>query len=330
LGAKYFKELEDQTYEVLIEKKIIKRKGLLVDATVFPEKIKYPTEIGLLNEAREWLVKKIKDVGGRVGKKFRIYPRVARKAYLNFTKSKKKTKKKVARAKKAMLQYVRRNIKQFEEVLAAAAEQGLKIEDKVKGRFAVIGKLYAQQFLMYKEKISRVPDRIVSLSRACRQGPSEVRPMVRGKTGKQVEFGPKAALSYVDGFVFLDHLDHDNFSEGSLAKKQLGNYKERFGKKPPYMIGDQTYGNRNNRGLLKSEEIRDAFEPLGRKVRQKTPRDRWRKQKQRERNRIEGLIGHAKEHFELEKIRYYIDGGAEIWTRMGLLGMNLKTAIKRI
>ncbi len=324
LGAKYFKELEDLTYDVLIEKKIIKRKGLLVDATVFPEKIKYPTDVGLLNEAREWLVKKIKNVGAKVGRSFRTYPRAARKAYLRFSKNKKRTKKKVAKAKKAMLQYVRRNIKQFEEVLAAAAEQGLKIEDKIIERFAVIGKFYAQQLLMYKEKISRVPDRIVSLSRAW------VRPMVRGKTGKQVEFGPKAALSYVDGFVFLDHLDHDNFSEGGLAKKQLGNYKERFGKKPPYMIGDQTYGNRNNRGLLKSEEIRDAFEPLGRKVRQKTPRDRWRKQKQRERNRIEGLIGHAKEHFELEKIRYYIDDGAEIWARMGLLGMNLKTAIKRI
>jgi len=131
LGAKYFKELEELTYDVLIEKKIIKRKGLLVDATVFPEKIKYPTDVGLLNEAREWLVKKIKNVGAKVGQSFRTYPRVARKAYLRFSKNKKRTKKKVAKAKKAMLQYVRRNIKQFEEVLASAAEQGLMIEDKV-------------------------------------------------------------------------------------------------------------------------------------------------------------------------------------------------------
>jgi transposase, IS5 family len=40
LGPKYMKELEDKTYRVLIEKKIIKAKGMLVDATVAPEKIK--------------------------------------------------------------------------------------------------------------------------------------------------------------------------------------------------------------------------------------------------------------------------------------------------
>lgn len=74
---------------------------------------------------------------------------------------------------------------------------------------------------------------------------------------------------------------------------------------------------------------RCAFEPSGRKVRKKTVRDRWRKQKQKEGNRIEGYIGYAKEHFDLEKIRYYIEGGAEIWVRLGILGMNLKTAEAR-
>lgn len=73
LGAEYFAELEKLTYDVLVEKKIIKAKGLLVDATVFPEKIEYPTDVGLLNVAREWLVKRIKDIGGQVGLKSRTY-----------------------------------------------------------------------------------------------------------------------------------------------------------------------------------------------------------------------------------------------------------------
>ncbi len=34
LGARYVKEIEDATYTVLIEKKIIKRKGMLADGTV--------------------------------------------------------------------------------------------------------------------------------------------------------------------------------------------------------------------------------------------------------------------------------------------------------
>jgi hypothetical protein len=37
LGLPFFKELERKTYKLLIERKIIKAKGMLVDATVFPE-----------------------------------------------------------------------------------------------------------------------------------------------------------------------------------------------------------------------------------------------------------------------------------------------------
>jgi IS5 family transposase len=57
LGLSSFRELEGKTYEVLIERRIIKAKGMLVDATVFPEANKYPNDVGLLNDVREWLVK---------------------------------------------------------------------------------------------------------------------------------------------------------------------------------------------------------------------------------------------------------------------------------
>ncbi len=69
---------------------------------------------------------------------------------------------------------------------------------------------------------------------------------------------------------------------------------------------------------------------MGRKARQQNPATRWRKQKQRERNRIEGSFGHAKNHFGLDKIKYYIEQGPEIRVRPGLMGMNLQTAAKRI
>jgi len=36
LGKKYFTELERETQQVLVERKIIKGKGMLLDATVFP------------------------------------------------------------------------------------------------------------------------------------------------------------------------------------------------------------------------------------------------------------------------------------------------------
>lgn len=324
LGSKYFAALERETYQVLIERKIIKAKGMLLDATVFPEHIRYPTDTGLLNEARRWVVKQIKEIGSSVGKKMRTYCRKAQKEYLSFSKKKTKSRKLIQRTRKSLLQYLRRNINQMQSLLEDARQQGIKIEQKVSERFEVVRKVLDQQFQMYRQKVNRIEERIVSLQRPW------TRPIVRGKTGpKAVEFGPKASLSYVDGFVFLDHLSSENFPEAARVGAQLEQYETLFGKKPSYVVADKIYGNRENRKLLKQDEIRDAFEPLGRKARKQNPATRWRKQKQRERNRIEGSFGHGKNHFSLDKIKYYLEDGPEIWVRLGLMGMNLQTAAKR-
>ena len=325
LGAKYFAELERDTYQVLIERKIIRGKGMLLDATVFPEYVRYPTDTGLLNEAREWTVKQIKRLGNALGEKVRTYCRKARRDYLNFSKKKSRSRKLIQKTKKSLVQYLRRNVNQMKSLVEKARRQGIKIEKKVLDRLEVVCTVLDQQFEMYRRKTSRIHDRIVSLHRPW------TRPIVRGKTGdKKVEFGPKASLSYVDGFVFLDHISSDNFAEADRVDAQIENYEGLFGHKPPYVTADKIYGNRGNRELLKEHEIRDAFEPLGRKARNRNPSNRWRKQKQRERNRIEGSFGHAKNHFDLDTIKYYIEGGPEIWVRLGLLGMNLQTAMKRV
>ena len=325
LGKKYFDELERETYHVLIEQKIIKGRGMLVDATVFPEYIRYPTDPGLLNEAREWMVKKIKKLGGSLGVKVRTYCRKAHKEYLSFSKKKNRSRKAIRRIKKSLLQYLKRNINQMESLLEESKHQGIKLEQKVLDRFYVVRTVYKQQLQMYRQKINRINDRIVSLHRPW------TRPIVRGKLGnKAVEFGPKAAILCTDGFAFLEHLSSDNYSEATRVKDQIIQFKRFFGKKPKYVVGDKLYGNRENRKFVKEHEIRDAFEPLGRKNRNHDSSKRWRKQKQRERNRIEGTFGHAKNHFGLDKIKYYIEDGPEIWVRLGLLSMNLKTAVKRI
>lgn len=56
---------------------------------------------------------------------------------------------------------------------------------------------------------------------------------------------------------------------------------------------------------------------------------RWFKRKQKERNRIEGHFGHGKEHYGLDRMGYHGQEGSEIWTRGGILAMNLMTALAR-
>ena len=324
VGAKLFREMETKTYRVLVEKKIIRGRGLMVDATVYPEDIKYPTDVGLLNRAREWLVKKIKVVGRWLARRPRTYSRKARQTYLMFSKKRQKTKKMVEKVKKALLQYVRRNLKQMEELVGEAKRRGRVIGDEVVKRLEIVRRMYEQQMEMYRKKVRQIGDRIVSLHKPM------VRPIIRGKDGKKVEFGPKAALSHVDGFTFLDHVSHDNFNEAKWLDVQVDNFVEKFGKKPAWCVGDNLYGNRENRGSLKEQGIRESFVPLGRRERAHVENRRWRKKMNRKRNQIEGGIGHSKEHVLFRRIRYKIEEGAEIWLRLGLLGMNLATAAKKI
>ncbi|WMM91329.1 IS5/IS1182 family transposase, partial [Heyndrickxia coagulans] len=50
--------------------------------------------------------------------------------------------------------------------------------------------------------------RIVSISQP------HVRPIVRGKAKANVEFGSKVAISVVDGYALIEHLDWENYNEG--------------------------------------------------------------------------------------------------------------------
>ncbi len=67
LGLSFFRYMERKTYDVLIERRIIRARGMLMDATVFPEAIKYPNDVGLLNDVREWLVRSIHKLGKALG-----------------------------------------------------------------------------------------------------------------------------------------------------------------------------------------------------------------------------------------------------------------------
>jgi len=323
LGPKFVKDLEEKTYRVLIEKKIIRAKGVLVDGTVVSEKIKYPNDIGLLNDAREWVVGWLKEIGRKTGEKIRSYSRKGKRMYLKFAKTRQKNRAMIEKAKKQMLQFVRRNIEQLE---ARLGEVDYFMRKGVEERLEVVKKIYEQQHRMYREKVNRIEGRVVSLWR------EYVRPIKRGKGGgKDVEFGPKVALSHVDGMTFVDEFRHENYSEANreIVEKQIKNYEDRFGVKPPSVTGDQLYGSRENRQMLKEREIRGAFRPLGRKSEESKKQEQYVKRKQRERNRIEGDIGNMKEHYGGQGIRYHYPEGSEMWVRLGFLAKNLKVAMVR-
>ena len=178
---------------------------LVLDATCAPQNIKYPQDVNLLNEARENLEGLVDDLCTTFGCCTpRMYRKNARRDYLNLAKSKKRSKKKIRRAIKQQLQYIRRDRGYIEALL----DDGCELTVRQQERLTVIDKVYEQQKYMYDNRIHTVADRIVSISQPY------IRPIVRGKAKAPVEFGTKLDVSLDErGMARIERMSFDAYNE---------------------------------------------------------------------------------------------------------------------
>ena len=58
---------------------------------------------------------------------------------------------------------------------------------------------------------------------------SDIRPIVRGKAGSSVEFGAKISVSEIEGYVFLDELNWENYNESKYLIEQVEKYYKYLG-----------------------------------------------------------------------------------------------------
>jgi len=142
---------------------------LILDATVAEQAIRYPTDLGLLNEARELSERIIDALYANSPqprtKKPRTYREIARKAYLSIAKQKHPSNTKRRAAIRQQLQYLRRNLGHIEAMLTAYPHGSpLPLPNWLMRRYWVLPHLYHQQYEMYKANVRRCEDRIVSIS----------------------------------------------------------------------------------------------------------------------------------------------------------------------
>ena len=306
---------------------------LILDATVAPQAIRYPTDLSLLNEAREFSERIIDELYPKTDmkRKPRTYREKARKAYLAIAKLRRPSGKVRRRGIKQQLQYLRRNLGHIEQLLSYWPEGSpLPLPRWLLYRYWVIQHVYEQQREMYQNKTRRCDDRIVSISQPY------VRPIVRGKLDKPVEFGAKLSVSLTgDGMACVDHLRWNAFHEGGDLKSQVEAYRVRHGHYPEVVLGDPVYGTRGNRKYLRGHDIRFAGKPLGRpkKVTEANKEELKRVKAQRrldylQRIPIEGKFGQGKNGYNLNYIRAKRADTSEAWINSIFLVMNLLVLLR--
>ena len=301
---------------------------LIVDATCTPAEVSYPTDLNLLNEAREKTEETI-DVmhGPLVGtrKKPRTYRQNARKAYLAVAKQKKPGYKKIRKAISKQLCYLKRNLKYIDIM----ASEGLlaRLSKRQYRNLLVTRELYRQQRLMYNERKRTMSNRIVSISQP------HVRPIVRGKAKNNVEFGAKVSVSLVDGFCFVDRISWDAYNESCDLIDQIESYRQRFGYYPESVHADKIYRTRKNLHYCKTRGIRLAGPALGRpkaNTEQLRQDKKQRHQDHIDRIAIEGKFGQGKRRFSLSRVMAKLAGTSEVVIMVSFIVMNLEKILSGV
>ncbi len=221
----------------------------------------------------------------KLDKKPRTYKKKARKDYLKVAKKRRPSRKERREASAKQLQYIKRNLSHIDKLIDSGAELSSLTRTQYKS-LLVVTEVYRQQLWMHENEAKRIDDRIVSITQP------HIRPIVRGKAGKPVEFGAKLSVSCFNEYVFLDHARWNNFNESGDLKDQIEVYKNFTGYYPSSVHVDKIYRTKENRAWCKERGIRISGSPLGR-----TPKNvskEARKQAQDDesfRNTIEGKFG---------------------------------------
>ena len=288
---------------------------LIVDTTCAPSEIRFPQDVSLLDEARENAEQIIDALQEQsTEKKPRTYRNKAHRDSLKYMRSRKHTEKKTREAIRKQLQYLRRDL----SVINSMLQSGLKLSSKQQLRLGTLRKIYEQQKYMYDNHTHSVSGRIVSVSQPF------IRPIVRGKAGKPVEFGAKLDISVSDGWTRLEYWSFDAYNEATKLIETIERYREREGHYPERVLADKIYRNRENLGYCKLHGIRLSGPALGRPKKDEQHDRRQTYLDQNERIEVERQFSLAKRKCNLGKVKTKLEETVGFALAMSIVLLNLR------
>ena len=297
--------------------------SVTVDATCYESNIRYPTDVKLLWEATSWTYYELqKDCKFQRIRMPRTKFLKWLSKYVSYSKMKRKPKKRRRSITRGLLKLLAKLNKEITYI--ESNEGALKRTTNYGKRRLIITKILEQQsFKFYEEQTPK--NAIVSIDKPY------VRPIVRGKEIKKVEFGAKVNKLQIDGISFIEHLSFDAFNEGTRIQQTI--YKAQLlTKKRTKVIGaDAIYATNANRRFLTTSGIKTDFKPKGRRGKHHKHKCQLAKMITKERaSRLEGSFGTDKEYFLLNRIKARNRKTEMLWIFFGIHTSNALNIGKRI
>ena len=275
---------------------------MYTDATCYESEMRYPTDAKLLWEGIEKSYATMCELSSRLG----IHrPRTkfldVQKANLTYRKQRKHSRSQTRKITRRLLDLLGKILKEIREIERGHENEENLLTVREKSNLEIITRMYRQQKKHFQNNDSResIPNRIVSLSKP------HLRPIVRGKEVKSVEFGAKVNNILVDGISFIEKLSFNAFNEGTRLVHCLKMHKRLFGVDAKKVGGDMGYAGTENRNYCREKGIQTSFVKRGRPFGEKNQeKDLVRKELARVRaTAMEGSFGTQKEHYDLRRVK---------------------------
>ena len=297
----------------------------MMDATCYETHMRFPTDIKLMWECVHWLHTRMvafcKELGIR---RPRNKYNDVRKAYHSYSKRRKHNmkrakKKSIARRLKQLLGKL---LGQMNSLLEEHGKQ-LNLTPDFRRRLSTIETIKVQQEQVFEgEKVS---DRIVSVHKPY------IRPIVRGKETKSVEFGAKCNNIQIDGISFIERISHGAFNEGIRLKQGVFLHQRLMKVRVRALGADGIYGTNENRKFCTRNGIHTSFVRKGKPAKDEKERKLLRRALSLERaTRLEGSFGTQKLHYSLLKVRARKQATELLWIFFGIHTANAVKMIEKI
>lgn len=285
-------------------------KQATTDATCYESEVRFPTNQKLLWECVEWNYGQIKILCKYL--KIKI-PRTKylkwKERYFVYSRKRRKPAKDKRVLTRALLNLLEKLNGELDRI-----EQGYSfdIPERYIKRREVIEKVYGQQLQLFTTG-EKPKGRIVSLAK------SYLRPIVRGKEIKKVEFGAKVNKIQIDGISFIEHLSFDAFNEGTRFQSSVRLSQELTHTQLIIMGADAIYATNANRKFATRNKIRTDFCRKGRAGKHEKHRKQLAIMIKKERaSRLEGSFGKEKEHYHLKKVKARTRATEILWIFFGI------------
>ena len=289
---------------------LCRKSTILIDATCYESSVRYPTNQKLLWESVIFLYSTMKHMCKKAG--FKLIRTKFRKwegRYNSYSRKKRRPKKEKIALSRGLLRLLEKLNEALDQLETHYKFENRQIYQKQR---KTIRKVLEQQQKLFTTGIPP-KHRIVSLFKPY------LRPIVRGKEIKKVEFGAKVNKIQIDGINFIQYLSFDPFNEGTKFQSSIYQAQQLTGIKIRKIGADAIYATNNNRKFATTRKIKTDFVRKGRAGKNEQTRRAVARELRKQRvSFLEGSFGNEKEHYSLRKIKARTQKTEILWIFFGI------------